>query len=223
MDNADQASQNSAPTIFNDFIGADKKYKTVDDALASVPHAQSHIAKLEADNKALREQQAAIQARLDSLLKPTNSDSSIAAAQQQQAATNQSLDVESLVEQAIAKRQTQAKAQENSSKVAAELKQLFADKAEAVYVDKAKELGVDVNDLNTLAAKSPNAVLALFKSGAQQSAPQGLTSSMSTHVLSHNESFDTLMSVLDSDPKTYYSPAHQEKLYKAAQKLQNRG
>lgn len=222
MDNADQASQNIASTIFNDFIGADKKYKTVDDALASVPHAQSHIAKLEADNKALREQQAAIQARLDAMLKPTTTASTPEPAPQSHAATN-SLDVESLVEQAIAKRQMQAKAQENSGKVAAELKQLFADKAESVYVEKAKELGVDVSDLNNLAAKSPNAVLALFKNTPTAQMSPSLNSSMSTAVLGSSESFETLMSVLDSDPKTYYSPAHQAKLYKAAQKLHNIG
>jgi hypothetical protein len=221
MDNADQASQQqAAPTIFNDFIGSDKKYRTVDDALASVPHAQQHIAKLEADNKALREQQLAIQARLDSLLTKAPSTDGVSYAAQQQSTAGSPVDVEALVEQVLAKRQLEAKTQENSSKVAAELKQLYADKAESVYVAKAQELGLDVKDLNSMAAKSPQAVLALFKQvSIQQSG--GMQGSVNTLALGAGESVDALMSVLTTDPRTYYSAAHQEKLYKAIARQHN--
>jgi FtsZ-binding cell division protein ZapB len=214
MGDADQANQQAVPTIFNDFIGADKKYKTVDDALASVPHAQSHIAKLEADNKALREQQQAIQARLDAIMtrsQPTDSGSMPA---QQAAPAGQSVDFEALVEKALAKKQFEAKTQENSGKVAAELKQLYADKAESVYVAKAQELGLGVEDLNAMAAKSPKAVLALFQ---QNSAAGSLGTSSSVNMLAREqgETVDSLMSVLTTNPEVYYSQAHQEKLYKA--------
>lgn len=211
MDNADQASQ-TAPTIFNDFIGAEKKYKTVDDALASVPHAQQHIAKLEADNKALRDQQLAIQARLDALFTKSPTTDGVQALPQQNTA-GQPVDMEAIVEKALAKRQLEAKTQENSSKVAAELKQLYADKAESVYVEKARELGLDVQDLNNMAAKSPQAVLALFKqTNAQPSSVQGGINTLS---LGGSDSVDALMAVLTTDPKVYYSKTHQERLYKA--------
>jgi hypothetical protein len=218
MDNADQASQ-TASTIFNDFIGAEKKYKTVDDALASVPHAQQHIARLEADNKALRDQQLAIQARLDALITRSPSTDGVQALPQQNTA-GQPVDMEALVEKALARRQLEAKTQENSSKVAAELKQLYADKAESVYVEKARELGLDVQDLNSMAAKSPQAVLALFKQTTQQQS-SNVHGGVNTLSLGGSDSVEALMAVLTTDPNTYYSKTHQERLYKAMARQNN--
>ncbi len=209
---ADQASQN-VPTIFNDYVGEGKKYKTAEEAIASIPHAQSHIAKLEADNKTLREQQQAIEAKLAALLANQTPTSGVTAPAPQVGTAATTVDVEALVAQALVKQQALTQAQANSSKVAAELKQLYADKAESAYVAKAQELGLAVEDLNNMAAKSPQAVLTLFKATAPQ--VQGMQSSMASASLGTGDSVEALMATLTTDPKTYYSPAHQAKLYKA--------
>lgn len=44
------------PTELQELVGQGKKYATLDDAIKSVPHAQTHIAKLEQEAAQLREE-----------------------------------------------------------------------------------------------------------------------------------------------------------------------
>ena len=53
-----ETQQNAIPTELAEFVGEGKKYQTVEDALKSIPHAQSHIQKLEEEMKQAREELA---------------------------------------------------------------------------------------------------------------------------------------------------------------------
>ena len=64
-----------------------------------------------------------------------------------------------LVNQTIATREANAKADSNAKSVAAKFTEQYGDKAEVTYNSIAKELNLSVKQLNELAATSPTVVL----------------------------------------------------------------
>lgn len=193
-----------------DYVGEGKKYKSVEEALSSIPHAQTHISKLEADNKQLRESQQALQNKLESLLTNVNTGTMQSATPTATVAAN-NVDIEKLVRDALVKTQLEAQAQTNSNTVANKLRQIYADKAEVVYAERAQELGMSVDDLNILSARSPTAVLALFETPKQNN-NNSIQGTVNPGIKGGTDTFESLMSVLTSDPQRYYSKQHQEKL-----------
>lgn len=193
-----------------DYVGEGKKYKSVEEALSSIPHAQTHISKLEADNKQLRESQQALQNKLESLLTNVNTGTMQSATPTATVAAN-NVDIEKLVRDALVKTQLEAQAQTNSNTVANKLRQIYADKAETVYAERAQELGMSVDDLNILSARSPTAALALFETPKQNN-NNSIQGTVNPGIKGGTDTFESLMSVLTSDPQRYYSKQHQEKL-----------
>ncbi len=146
------------PTEAVDFIGDGKKYKSVDDALKSVPHAQTHIQTLENELKAAREelQKRKTAEELLEQFKPQVTT--------QQQTTGVEIDPDALsgiVERVIDKKAQQAQAQANVSIVTSQFTAKYGDKAEQVYNNLAKENGLSVAQMNNLAMSSPTALLKL--------------------------------------------------------------
>jgi len=166
----------SIPTEALDVIGEGKKYKNVDDALRSVPHAQEHIKTLETEMAELKEELAkrkTTEELLDEVKSgfqpsPTTEASEI----------NQDRIME-LVNQGIQQRDKAAKAQANADQVAAKFTSQYGDKAQDAYNQLAKEAGLTTEQLNNLAATSPNVVLKL--SGLEKTPQPVMTSSSSVN------------------------------------------
>lgn len=145
-------------------VGEGRKYATVEAALASVPHAQQHIAHLEAENQTLKQQ---IQELNEKLTKATNLEDVVAklTATQQ---PNESPIPQGLDEQGVLKlleqREAHRLAQANQVEVTDALIAKFGDatKATEALKQKAQEFGVDFEYMKDLAAKSPKAVLSYF-------------------------------------------------------------
>ena len=157
-------------TIRNPETG-EPKYKSIDDALKALKHAQEFIPSLQQENKTYLEElqqareelqkSAGAMDALDRLAQPQPSQGSTPAPKE-----IDGRDIEGLVEKALQKKQTQAQQKTNVDKVKSALQEKYGDKAGQHFYQKAEELGLDRKTMNELAAKSPNAVLKYFEGEA---------------------------------------------------------
>lgn len=154
--------------IFNDQLSSivddngERKYKDVMTALEALKYTQRHVKTLEEENRTFREKQMESQT-LDQALQ------NISAKKEVQAPTSQEtkidaeqlkgITLETLMEYENSKQQSA-----NKQSVQDALVGHFGDveKAKAAYIEKAQELGVDIDTMSSLAAKSPKAALAYF-------------------------------------------------------------
>lgn len=168
------------PDSVKELVGPGKKYATVEKALEALVPGQTHIQKLEQELKELREGQQqgvdldTVYATVQDLL-----------AKERETRVAPSVDEASLagvVDRALTAAQQKAEANRNVAVVKEQLTKMFGDKVNEKYKAKAEELGVGVNFLNDLAAKSPKAVLEFF--GGKPNASTARThSSINTEAL----------------------------------------
>lgn len=167
-------------TITND--SGVQKYGTVSDALNALPHAQSHIKTIEQENAQMKEQMASLQEQVEKMNKIEDTIAQLTANKEseQPSETLSQQQVMELVQAQLNQTKQQENALHNQKTVAQTLSEQFGDKAEEVYNAKAQELGIDVNFLNDLAAKSPVAVLSYFKGAEVQVPSKSLEGSVNT-------------------------------------------
>jgi hypothetical protein len=155
-------NESQLPQELVELVGEGKKYKSVDDALKSVPHAQKHIATLEEENARIK---AELEKRRTAEELLADIRSGINVGEQLQTVTSQitSDTVEQTVAKLLAQRDAQSKAQNNVAKVISTFEQSFGDKnkAQEMYTKVASESGLSIQELNRLSATSPDAVLKL--------------------------------------------------------------
>lgn len=184
--------QPQVPEELAELIGEKKKYKTVEDALKSVPHAQTHIQTLE---EKIKEYEAKLQEQktIDELLQRIEQKGT--ETEQNTTVTPQvtTEDIQKLVEQTLTQKQVQAAQASNISKVDQDLKGKFGDKAKEHLVTKAGELGLSMGEMQAIAAKSPNAFYNLI----------GFTAEKKTPPMNTTGTFRTDVNVNNTDkPKT---------------------
>ena len=126
------------PTEVQDVIGEGKKYQSPEDALKSVPHAQKHIETLESELATVREELTKRQTTQE-LIDELKSGVQPIAQTVQSEELNQD-NVMDLVNQTIATREANNKADSNAKSVAAKFTEQYGDKAEVTYNSIAKEL-----------------------------------------------------------------------------------
>lgn len=146
------------------FVGEGRKYANIQAALASIPHAQAHIANLEGENQRLTSENETLKAELAKAKNLEDVVASLTASQQPAASqVPAGLDEQAVLE-LLNKRDAQAVAQANQVQVTNALIGKFGDGAKATEALKAKaaELGVGFEFMKDLAAKSPKAVLSYF-------------------------------------------------------------
>jgi hypothetical protein len=141
-----------------DLVGQGKKYATAEDALRSVPHAQTHIKTLEGELQAARDELAK-RRTAEELLDEIKSGMKAPETPSGNPITSDT--VAQLVEQQLARQAAQQTAAQNARQVVDTIKATYGDKSEEFYVSLAKDSGLSVDALNRLAATSPAAVLRL--------------------------------------------------------------
>ena len=149
----------AVPTEAQEWIGDGKKYKSVEDALKAVPHAQSHIKTLEQELAQAREELAKRKAAEDLL-------NEIKQASTPQQETPSSVEanpevLSQIVEQVIEKKTAQQTAQQNAKTVIDKLTAVYGEKAKEQYFAMAAANGMSVQTLDALSMQSPSAVLKL--------------------------------------------------------------
>lgn len=164
---ANQPQPTPAPTIAPEvaaLVGEGRKYATVEAALASVPHAQQHIASLESENEQLKQQVADLQSKLEKAANLEDVVAKLSATQTpEEPPIPQGLDEQGVLK-LLEQREAQRLAQANQVAVTNALIAKYGDasKATEALQTKAQEFGVDFEYMKDLAAKSPKAVLSYF-------------------------------------------------------------
>lgn len=211
MSDQTESMFNSAPTeaSVDEFVGEGKKYKTAEDALRSIPHAQSHIQSLESTLEELR---ADLSKRVT--LEEVVAQMRETQSQGTEAPLPPALDenkITELLEQKLTQREIAKMNSDNKAKVAASISQAFGEKAESVYNEKARQLGLTPTELNALAGRSPEAVLAYFPELKARPTGQGVSSgsvnteAFSTSSTAKEGSYAFYSAMRKTDPKRYYS------------------
>jgi chaperonin cofactor prefoldin len=153
--------QLTLPDEAAELIGEGKKYATVQDALKSVPHAQKHISTLEAElaqaREALTKAKAAdeVYATVKEMLATGGKPPAVGGQEQLP-------DLDALLDRKLQALEAQKVAKDNTEQVKQALVAQFGDKAIETYRQKASDLGIGVETLNDLCAKSPKAALELL-------------------------------------------------------------
>jgi len=172
------------PTEAQEVIGEGKKYQSPEDALKSVPHAQKHIETLESELATVREEltkRQTTQELIDELksgVQPTATTVPVGELNQD--------NVMDLVNQTIATREANARADSNAKSVAAKFTEQYGDKAEVTYNSIAKELNLSVKQLNELAATSPTVVLKAAGLSAAKAPVASSSGDINTEALSQS-------------------------------------
>ena len=185
-----QEPQFQIPTEAAELVGDGKKYQSVEDALKSVPHAQKHIQTLESELAAAREElskRRTTEELLDEIksgIQPKDNHQGVEFDQDK---------LMQLVDQTLEVKERQKLAKSNASQVAAKFTEKFGTDAETVYKSVAKENGLSEQQLNSLAASSPNVVLKLAGLAEAKIAPVSKSSSsVNTQALTQKVDSSTL-------------------------------
>lgn len=156
------------PTIeyASNFVGEDKKFKDVQSALDSLPFADEHITNLETQIAALKAQTENSKT-MDEYLKEIREVQPTASTPEPVATTPQEIDyskVDGLVEAKFENYRKQGVVSANIKGVVDTLTEQYGsqEEAEKVYIAKAKELDLSMEDINKMAGDRPDLLLKLM-------------------------------------------------------------
>lgn len=141
------------------------KYKSVQDALKALQHSQEYIPTLKQTKDELEAQLQAVSAKaakvdaLEAVVQELTQKMNTAAPTSTAGMSEEQ--VAELVNRTLSRTQQEAVQRTNTQSVVEALKKNFGDKAEEVFYNKAKELGMSVAEFNAMAAKTPKAVIEL--------------------------------------------------------------
>lgn len=152
-----------------EFLGPDKKYKTEADVANALVEKDNFIERLKREAEEARQAARAapvndksqeILDRLEALAKPPATERPAPSVTERVEAPKGLS--ESDIERVLAEREKRLKAAANINAAKADLKAKFGDKYSEVLTTVAKSNGLEVDDLETIAAKSPAALMKLF-------------------------------------------------------------
>lgn len=183
-----QPSQSNSP--FADLLGSirnekgEPKYRDVQTALDALKHSQEFIPQLKTENETLKTELERLKDEVTKLRAVEDTVSRLSSVQQQASTNAQGLDektVAELVNRTLTAREIEAIQKANITKVVNVMQQALGAEAEKAFYSKAVELGMQPQDINALAAKSPQAVLKLFGlDGTQKESASKTPSPIST-------------------------------------------
>ena len=160
----------SIPDSVKGMIGEGKKYKTLEEALASIPHAQSHIETIEKENEQLR-QKAEGTTKLDQILQRL--DQPKQEEPQQTTTTIPSTgEIVQAVKDALKQEASIAQRESNAASVKAALIEKYGDKAKDKSEEIAKEFGVTPEEFYELSTMSPKLILNSIGAGESKTTPR---------------------------------------------------
>ncbi len=154
------------------------KYDSLEKALGALDASQKFIPQLKDENERLKEQLAALQADLSKREAVEDVISRFTSSRQPQDPEHTSeapkgLDeaaVQEMLQRTLSEREKQTVASQNINSVRNALVAKYGEKAQEQVTAKAKELGLSMQQLDQLAASSPQAVLSWFQASPTSSA-----------------------------------------------------
>jgi hypothetical protein len=198
-------NQNQLPTEVAELVGEGKKYADVNTALKALAASQQHIQTLEADNMKLKEAVGKAKT-VDDILDVVNSRSS----QSEESSQTQSISKDDVVTEVVNVLKGEAAQKSAADNIKSASDQLVAkvggaDEARKELDKKAAELGVGVDFLMSIAAKSPKAFMQYFGT-AQAPVDSGSVSSDS----SVNTNSMTVVRAAQEGTKEWWAAQRQE-------------
>lgn len=159
-----------------EFVGEGKKYATSEEALASVPHAQKHIAKLEKEAEELREQLSRASSIEEALARiEASSKDSMEDGTDSPHISHE--DVARAARQAVEEVDAAKAARSNLGKVKQKAVELFGASAEDKAALIATKLGMSAQEMRRLAETAPEAAIRLLTDNTTVEVPDATPTS----------------------------------------------
>ena len=146
----------------------EQKYKTIQDAIIGLQHANSHIQTLLNEKRQVEQEKLSLQTAAEKVAELERVVSELTKAPPQ--ATPAVIDptqIQQLVSQAISETKTKEEQKQNTSVVVNAAKQTFGEKAEELFYSRAQDVGLSREQINSLAASSPQAALKILGLASQ--------------------------------------------------------
>lgn len=149
------------------------KYKTIQDALVGLQHANAHIQTLVTEKRQVEQEKLSLQTAAEKVAELERVVSELTKAPPPQAtpAVIDPTQIQELVSQAISETKTKEEQKQNTSVVVNAAKQTFGEKAEELFYSRAQDVGLSREQINSLAASSPQAALKILGLASQSGSP----------------------------------------------------
>lgn len=222
----DNSPTSSIPEELTELIGEGKKYKSMEDALRSVPHAQGHISRLEQELAELKEdlgKRLNAEESLNKILEArANSGKQDTPPNDVTPEALKDLVKSTYKEITDGERQASNVAQANQA-----MQEKWGDKAADILRAKAQELGVGVKFLEDTASHSPKAfynLVGLNAAPKQQEMSQQRNGSVNTETMSQTNgltpySYKWYQQMRRDNAREYYKPKVQMEMHRKAGEL----
>lgn len=215
----------NVPEELTDLIGEGKKYKSLEDALRSIPHAQGHISNLEKELSELREdlgKRLSAEEALNKILEGRQSRE-----EEGTPPPDFSPDtLKNLVKDTYKEMTEEERRSHNIDLADKAVREKYGDKAGEWLAERAKELGVGVQFLQDTASHSPKAFYNLvgLDGGQRQQQEVPRQGSVNTEGMSQGSgpapySYKWYQQMRRNDPKQYYTPKVQLEMHRKAAEL----
>lgn len=135
------------------------KYSNIESAIASIPHAQKHIATLEQE---LRELRVELESRKTTEELLENFKPTVENSEKPSAPSIDLKEIESILERKLTQKEQEKVLRNNIDTVRNAISEVYGEKADEIYRNAAKEANLSLSEMNRLAASSPNAVFKLI-------------------------------------------------------------
>ena len=221
---------NETTSLLESYVGDGKKYKSPEELAKGYQNADQFLNQMKTENEQLRGE---LDKRLnaeDMVDRIKREHEELQASMKAQENTTPQLDekaLSDLISQTLDQKNTQKVAQDNIQAVDSKMKELFGtDKASEILQTKSKELNLSVEYLAEVAAKSPDGFYSLLGIGRDKTITPSITASTTnTEAVAkvnsigavEADTWNSFESLRRSDPKKYYTPTVQNKLFKARQ------
>ena len=207
-------------------VGEDKKFKTVEDLAKSKADTDAQITQIVEDNRELRRKITELEnkantSKFENEISDIRNELSQRKSEQEPKETTPPQlvtgDLEKMIDTYVTKREATATAKTNVDQTNAKLVELYGDpvKAQEEVSRRAGELGVSVQDLTQMAAKSPTAVLALF-STQQQTSGGSISKESSVQGIPNNlaeaDSKEALDKLRRENPSQYWTQGTMDRI-----------
>lgn len=238
IENSLNEDVNNAPdedAIIQTLVGPDKKYKTVGDLARSTFYKENHIKRLEEENRAMRQRSTETKT-VDDILKALNTQNIAPGQNQDNDFSNQGQsntddqrntsvpttdEVAAKVLAALEAKTAEKNYNTNLDFTKKELVKAFGSDYPNILRQKSAELGLDDAMIDTMAKKSPKALLNLFGVRPSQDnvSPNPQFNSSGNSGASNERTFSYYEKMRKTDPSRYWDPKIQHEIVQQALKL----
>jgi len=226
----------TSPSVLGDLVGEGRKFNDVEALAKGKLEADRFIEQMKNENATLKadlEKQAyklGVTTKMEEmasatpteLLDPNNNNNGGTSNATNTQLNSSEANIESLVEQTLKRREQESSAKNNIAIVESELEKAYGTEASSAVKQKASELGLPMNELQGMAAKSPAAFMQLMGKSAPQSSPmvQGsIRTEGSTMQASSEKDFGYYQKLRRENSSQYYKPSTQRAMMADAERL----